>query len=101
MLRKHPKLPLCEVPNCCCQSSWWISNLHPRISLYYPVEPSASVVKLLVVVIRILHYEKDSLSSKTDQISVTPMKRLDQGHLHPKLEVPRLTHLGRESKPGL
>ncbi len=28
------------------------------------------------------------------------MERLDQGHLHPKLEVPRLTCLGRESKLG-
>ncbi len=28
------------------------------------------------------------------------MKRLDQGHLHPKLEVPRLTLLVRESNPG-
>ncbi len=29
------------------------------------------------------------------------MERLDQGHLHPKLEVQRLTCLGRESNPGL
>jgi hypothetical protein len=29
------------------------------------------------------------------------MKRLDQGHLHPKLEVPRQTFLGRKSNPGL
>ncbi len=29
------------------------------------------------------------------------MKRLDQGHLHPKLEVPGLTCAGRESNPGL
>jgi hypothetical protein len=29
------------------------------------------------------------------------MKRLDQGHLHPKLEVPRLKWLDRESNPGL
>jgi len=29
------------------------------------------------------------------------MKRLDQGHLHPKLEVPRLTCLGKESNVGL
>ena len=28
-------------------------------------------------------------------------KRLDQGHLHPKLEVPRLTCPGWESNPGL
>jgi hypothetical protein len=28
------------------------------------------------------------------------MKRLDQGHLHPKLEVPGLTCAGRESNPG-
>ncbi len=27
------------------------------------------------------------------------MKRLDQGHLHPKLEVPRLTCPGQESNP--
>jgi hypothetical protein len=32
-----------------------------------------------------------SLSSKIDHVGVTTMKRLDQGHLHPKLEVPRLT----------
>jgi hypothetical protein len=29
------------------------------------------------------------------------MEILDQGHLHPKLEVPRLTCLGWESNPGL
>jgi hypothetical protein len=29
------------------------------------------------------------------------MKRLDQGHLHPKLEGSRLKWLGRESNPGL
>jgi hypothetical protein len=29
------------------------------------------------------------------------MERLDQCHLHPKLEVPRLTCSGRLSKPGL
>jgi hypothetical protein len=28
------------------------------------------------------------------------MERLDQGHLHPNLEVPRLTCLGRESNPA-
>ncbi len=31
---------------------------------------------------------------------VTIMKRLDQGHLHPKLEVPGLTCTGQESNPG-
>jgi hypothetical protein len=29
------------------------------------------------------------------------MERLDQSHIHPKLEVPRLTCPGRESNPGL
>ncbi len=29
------------------------------------------------------------------------MERLDQGHLHPKLEVPGLTCPGRASNPGL
>jgi hypothetical protein len=29
------------------------------------------------------------------------LKRLDQGHLHPTLEVPRLTCLGRETNPDL
>ncbi len=29
------------------------------------------------------------------------MKRLDQGHLHPKLEVPGLTCPGLELNPGL
>jgi hypothetical protein len=29
------------------------------------------------------------------------MKRLDQGHLPPKLEIPGLTCPGRESNPGL
>jgi hypothetical protein len=29
------------------------------------------------------------------------MKRLDQGYLHPKLEIPGLTCPGRESNPGL
>ncbi len=38
-----------------------------------------------------------SLSSRTDHVGVTTMKRLDQGVLRPKLEVPRLTCLGRES----
>ncbi len=28
------------------------------------------------------------------------MKRRDQGHLHPKLDVPRLTCPGRESNPN-
>jgi len=28
------------------------------------------------------------------------LKRLDQGHLHPKLEDPRLTCLGRETNPA-
>ena len=32
---------------------------------------------------------------------VTTFERLDQGHLHPKLEVPRLTCPGRESNLGL
>jgi hypothetical protein len=31
----------------------------------------------------------------------TAMERLDQGHLHPKLEALRLTSLGWESNPGL
>ncbi len=38
-----------------------------------------------------------SLSSRTDHVVVTTMKRLDQAVLRPKLEVPRLTCLGRES----
>ncbi len=42
-----------------------------------------------------------SLSSKTDFAGVPTMKRLDQGHLYPKLEVPRLICLGRESNLGL
>jgi hypothetical protein len=29
------------------------------------------------------------------------MERLDEGHLHPKLEVPRLTYFGQESNLGL
>jgi hypothetical protein len=29
------------------------------------------------------------------------MERFDHGRFHPKLEVPRLTCLGRESNPGL
>ncbi len=29
------------------------------------------------------------------------MERFDQGHLHPKLEVPGLAFPGRESNPGL
>ncbi len=35
-----------------------------------------------------------SLSSKTDHAGVTTMERFYQGHLHPKLGVPRLTCLG-------
>jgi hypothetical protein len=43
-----------------------------------------------------------SLSSKTDHIGATAMReRIDQGHPHPKLEVPRLTCLGLESNPNL
>ncbi len=40
---------------------------------------------------------------QTGQITsgFTTMKRLDQGHLHPKLEVPRLTCPGREANLGL
>ncbi len=37
----------------------------------------------------------------SNHVGVTTMERLDQGHLHPKLEVPGLTCLGRESNPGL
>ena len=40
------------------------------------------------------------MSSKTVHVGVTTMERLDQGHLHPKLEVPRLTSLGRELNLG-
>jgi hypothetical protein len=36
-----------------------------------------------------------------NHVGVTTMGRLDQGHLHPKLEVPRLTCSGRDSNPGL
>ncbi len=34
----------------------------------------------------------------TDHVRVTTLERLDQGHLHPKLEVPRLACLSRELK---
>ncbi len=40
-----------------------------------------------------------SLSSKTDHVGVTNLERLDQGHLHPKLEVPDMSRTGIE--PGL
>ena len=43
----------------------------------------------------------NSLISRTDHVGVTTMKRLDQGHLHPKLEDPGLTCPGRELNPGL
>ncbi len=42
-----------------------------------------------------------SLSKRTDHVGVTTVKILDQGHLHPKLEVPGLTWPGRESNRGL
>jgi hypothetical protein len=42
-----------------------------------------------------------SLSSKTDHIRVTTVERLDQGHLHPELEVLRLTFLRWELNPDL
>jgi hypothetical protein len=42
-----------------------------------------------------------NLSSRTDHVEVTTMKRLDLGHLRPKLEVQRLSRLGRELSPGL
>ncbi len=42
-----------------------------------------------------------SLSNRTDHVGVTTMKRLDQGHLHSKLEVSGRTYPGRESNPGL
>jgi hypothetical protein len=32
-----------------------------------------------------------SLLNRTDHVGVTTMERLDLGHLHPNLEVPRLT----------
>jgi len=41
-----------------------------------------------------------SLSSKTDHVRVTTMEGLDQGHLHTKLEVPRLLSQSG-SNPGL
>jgi hypothetical protein len=31
-------------------------------------------------------------------LRITTMKRLDQGHLHPKLEVPRRIYLSREAR---
>ncbi len=37
-----------------------------------------------------------SLSSRTEHVRVTTMKSLNQGHLHPKLEVPRLTCPSRD-----
>ncbi len=42
-----------------------------------------------------------SLSSRTNHVGVTTMKRLDQGHLPPKLEILRLTWPGQELNPGL
>jgi hypothetical protein len=36
-----------------------------------------------------------------NHVGVTTLERLDQGHLHPKLEVQRLTCPGRESTLGL
>ncbi len=42
-----------------------------------------------------------SLSRRTDHVGITTMMRLDQGHWHPKLEVPRLTCLGRDLNSGL
>jgi hypothetical protein len=38
--------------------------------------------------------------AKGEQLKNKALKRLDQGHLHPKLEVPGLTCPGRESNPG-
>ncbi len=42
-----------------------------------------------------------SMSGQTDHVWVTTMERLDQGHLHPLLEHPRLTHAwpGIECRP--
>ncbi len=41
------------------------------------------------------------MSGKTDHVGFTAMKKLEQDHLHPLLEHPRLTCLGRESNTGL
>ncbi len=58
-----------------------------------PVLPSRSTPN-----IDIRHLQSTySLSNRTDYIGVITMERLDQGHLHPKLEDPRLTSRGRES----
>jgi hypothetical protein len=40
-------------------------------------------------------------SCKADHVGVSTTVRLDTGHLHPKLEVPRLTCLDRELNSGL
>jgi hypothetical protein len=51
----------------------------------------------------VMHPEYQALASPhiLNHVGVTTMKRLDQGHLHPKLEVPRLTCPGRESNRDL
>jgi hypothetical protein len=47
--------------------------------------------------IHIRHLHTYVFTVKIDHIRVTTIERLDQCHLHPKLEVQRLTCLGRES----
>jgi hypothetical protein len=42
-----------------------------------------------------------SMPRRTDHVGVITMKRLDQGNLHPKLEVPGLTCPGLKSNLGL
>ncbi len=42
-----------------------------------------------------------ALSRRTNCVRVTTMKWLDQGHLHPKPEVPGLTCPGNELNPGI
>jgi hypothetical protein len=43
----------------------------------------------------------DIISLQFEMVKYDIIERLHQGHLHPPLEVPSLTSLGRESNPGL
>jgi hypothetical protein len=60
------------------------------------VSRSTLITEIRHLRVRVLY----SLSSKTDHVWATIVERHDQSHLSHKLEVPKLTCLGREIEPG-
>jgi hypothetical protein len=53
------------------------------------------------IALQLMHHKYQALASPRvfNHVGVTTMKRLDKGHLHPKLEVSSLACPGQESNP--